>query len=118
MADGVSRSPDDCLVEPDGWCGHGLASWWLILTSVRLGAPDKWDPTLMIPHPDRLDLGRPGALAVIEAHEHAVDAGQAGYLDPSTGLFVLTAPYLWSRGCCGRGCRHCPFVGADPDAGL
>jgi hypothetical protein len=29
--DGVCRCPDDCLVEPDGWCDHGLASWWLIL---------------------------------------------------------------------------------------
>jgi len=29
--DGVCRCPDDCLVTPDGWCEHGLASWWLIL---------------------------------------------------------------------------------------
>lgn len=29
--DGVCRCPDDCLVAPDGWCVHGLASWWLIL---------------------------------------------------------------------------------------
>ncbi len=29
--DGVCRCPDECLVEPDGWCDHGLASWWLIL---------------------------------------------------------------------------------------
>ena len=31
VADGVCRSPDDCLVTPEGWCRHGLASWWLIL---------------------------------------------------------------------------------------
>jgi hypothetical protein len=31
IADGVCRCPDDCIVEPDGWCAHGLASWWLIL---------------------------------------------------------------------------------------
>lgn len=31
MADGVFRCPDDCLVAPDAWCEHGLASWWLIL---------------------------------------------------------------------------------------
>jgi hypothetical protein len=30
-ADGVCRCPDDCLVAPDGWCAHGLASWRLIL---------------------------------------------------------------------------------------
>lgn len=31
LADDVCRSPDDCLVRPEGWCAHGLASWWLIL---------------------------------------------------------------------------------------
>ena len=34
LADGVCRSPDDCLVAPDGWCEHGLASWWLILRAL------------------------------------------------------------------------------------
>lgn len=29
--DGVCRCPDECLVAPEGWCDHGLASWWLIL---------------------------------------------------------------------------------------
>jgi len=50
--DGVCRCPDDCLVAPEGWCEHGLASWWLILgtlddwkrgdesTQVEPGAPD------------------------------------------------------------------------------
>jgi hypothetical protein len=33
LADGISRSPDDCLVTPTGWCPHGLASWSLILTA-------------------------------------------------------------------------------------
>jgi Family of unknown function (DUF5522) len=113
MADGVCRCPDECLTVPTGSCPHGLASWWLILTSVRRAAPERWDPTLMIPDPSRLDLGDPGALAVIEAHEHAVERGESGYTDPGTGLFVMTAPYLWNRGCCGRGCRHCPFAGGD-----
>lgn len=31
--DGMSRSPDDCLVAPDGWCEHGLASWPLVLAA-------------------------------------------------------------------------------------
>ena len=45
-----------------------------------------------------------------EAHDAAVAAGEAGYLDPDTGLFVLTATYLADRGtCCGNGCRHCPY---------
>ena len=39
LADGVCRCPDDCLVAPDGWCEHGLASWWLVLTA--LAAEDR-----------------------------------------------------------------------------
>ena len=31
VADGVCRCPDECLVTPEGWCEHGLASWALIL---------------------------------------------------------------------------------------
>jgi hypothetical protein len=47
------------------------------------------------------------------AHDAAEASGEAGYLDPSTGLFVLTATYLRDRGtCCGNGCRHCPYDGA------
>jgi hypothetical protein len=33
VADGVCRCPDDCIVTPDGWCEHGLASWALILAA-------------------------------------------------------------------------------------
>jgi hypothetical protein len=31
LADGVCRCPDECLVEPDGTCAHGLASWKVVL---------------------------------------------------------------------------------------
>jgi hypothetical protein len=34
LADGVCRCPDECLVTPDGWCEHGLASWHLILVAM------------------------------------------------------------------------------------
>lgn len=34
LADGVCRAPDDCLVDPAGWCEHGLASWKLVLDVV------------------------------------------------------------------------------------
>ena len=34
VADGVCRCPDECIVAPDGWCEHGLASWWLIVQSL------------------------------------------------------------------------------------
>jgi len=30
----VCRCPDECLVAPDTWCEHGLASWWLILDAI------------------------------------------------------------------------------------
>jgi hypothetical protein len=43
-------------------------------------------------------------------HDAAVVAGHAGYIDPSSGLFVLTSTWLAARGrCCGSGCRHCPY---------
>ena len=34
-ADGVCRCPDECLVTPEGWCEHGLASWCLILEALH-----------------------------------------------------------------------------------
>jgi hypothetical protein len=35
----------------------------------------------------------------------------AGYADPESGLYVLTAAWLAARGtCCENGCRHCPYV--------
>jgi hypothetical protein len=66
---------------------------------------------LHVPHPNRLPPDRPDRAEILAAHERAVAAGDAGYVDPSTGLFVLTAAFLRDRGtCCGRGCRHCPYV--------
>lgn len=47
---------------------------------------------------------------ITEAHDRAVAAGEDGYFDPDTGLFVLTAAFLAARGsCCDSGCRHCPY---------
>lgn len=44
------------------------------------------------------------------AHEAAVAAGRAGYIDPDSGLFVMSALALGARrNCCGSGCRHCPY---------
>lgn len=43
-------------------------------------------------------------------HVAACKRGDNGYVDPQTGLMVLTAHYLEKRGyCCGAGCRHCPY---------
>jgi hypothetical protein len=44
------------------------------------------------------------------AHAAAEAAGEAGYADPETGLFVFTATTLAAKGtCCSSGCRHCPY---------
>lgn len=70
---------------------------------------------LVDPHPARFDRSRPDAAAVLGCHRRAVRAGEAGYVDPSTGLFVLTALHLWERGtCCANGCRHCPYLARRP----
>ena len=34
LVDGMCRAPDDCIVVPDGWCEHGLASWKLVLEAL------------------------------------------------------------------------------------
>lgn len=36
LADGVCRCPDDCLVEAEGVCGHGLASWKVVLDALAV----------------------------------------------------------------------------------
>lgn len=65
------------------------------------------------PDPSRLDPSRPDYDLIIGAHEAAVAAGQRSYLDPSTGLVVLTRVTHLERGtCCESGCRHCPWVGS------
>jgi hypothetical protein len=52
----------------------------------------------------------PISAAAERAHALAEAANRDGYMDPTTGLFVLTAGYLRRRGhCCGKGCRHCPY---------
>ncbi|WP_194821895.1 DUF5522 domain-containing protein [Micromonospora sp. S-DT3-3-22] len=69
------------------------------------------DRPLTEPHPSRLPSERPDWALILAAHAAALAAGEAGYPDPDTGLFVLTAGFLARRGiCCGRGCRHCPYV--------
>ena len=39
-----------------------------------------------------------------------MEAHDPGYLDPITGLFVITAAEHVRRGhCCANDCRHCPY---------
>jgi hypothetical protein len=67
------------------------------------------------PEPAAPRRGRPGpddprCPAILAAHRRAVDEGSPGYVDPATGLYVLTEATLRDRAeCCGSGCRHCPF---------
>ncbi|MEC8192935.1 MAG: DUF5522 domain-containing protein [Myxococcota bacterium] len=43
-------------------------------------------------------------------HDAAVRQGNPAYIDPSTGLMVMTSAYLRERGaCCHSRCRHCPY---------
>ena len=66
---------------------------------------------LLTPHPERLDPSAAGYDQILEIHAAACARGEDGYLDPVSGLFVMTAQYHWARGeCCGTGCRHCPYL--------
>jgi hypothetical protein len=66
---------------------------------------------LRTPSTARLPVDTAGRDAIIAAHDAALASGDAGYLDPATGLFVLTAAFHARRGtCCHNGCRHCPYV--------
>lgn len=63
------------------------------------------------PHPDRLPAAHPRYDQIVARHAVALEGGEAGYIDPDSGLFVLTAGFLAGRGtCCDKGCRHCPYV--------
>ena len=69
------------------------------------------DRPLAEPHPDRLAPDDPAYPQIIEAHAAALRAGADTYVDPRSGLTVLTAGYLARRGfCCDSGCRHCPYL--------
>ncbi len=76
--------------------------------------PPGWrlaDRPLSQPHPDRIAPDNPAYSQVIAAHDAALHAGADTYLDPISGLVVLTAAFLARRGfCCESGCRHCPYL--------
>jgi hypothetical protein len=66
---------------------------------------------LRTPSTTRLPLDVAGREDILAAHDAALAADEAGYVDPATGLFVLTAAFHARRGsCCHNGCRHCPYV--------
>lgn len=66
---------------------------------------------LTLPHQRRLSPAAPRYAEILAAHAAALADGEPGYLDPESGLFVLSAAYLAARHrCCGQGCRHCPYL--------
>lgn len=65
---------------------------------------------LVDPHPGRLDAAHPFHDAIVDAHRAAITNGEPFYLDPVSGLWVMTAATLWERACCDNGCRHCPHL--------
>ena len=71
---------------------------------------DRAPRPLIEPDPRRLAPDHPHRAEILAAHAEAMERGDPGYLDPSTGLFVFTAATLAARGCCDSGCRHCPFL--------
>jgi Family of unknown function (DUF5522) len=69
------------------------------------------DRVLTEPHPDRLSPARGDYADILVAHATALRTGAGSYVDPASGLTVLTAGYLAARGyCCESGCRHCPYL--------
>jgi len=82
-----------------------------MLDSLMANSDDLRPDWLTRPRIDRLDAECVGYDEVMAAHQRAIDAGDPGYLDPQSGLFVMTAVFLRDRGwCCDCGCRHCPYV--------
>ncbi|MEZ6016769.1 MAG: DUF5522 domain-containing protein [Planctomycetota bacterium] len=65
------------------------------------------------PHGSRLSPSHPQYRAILARHEAAIEDGAAFYIDPASGLWVMTAAKLWERPCCNNGCRHCPWVALD-----
>jgi undecaprenyl-diphosphatase len=78
LADGVCRAPDDCLVAPESWCEHGLASWLLVLRTV-----DDW-PGAERQGPPSTPLGCPAVTTASDASADRSGLGPLAVPDPST----------------------------------
>ena len=109
----TSDTPPGASQEPAGGARPAYrASTRVTASLASMPAADPLaDRPLTEPHPARLDPAHPRRQQILAAHADALAAGQAGYLDPDSSLFVLTAGFLRDRGfCCRRGCRHCPYL--------
>ncbi|HEV7863825.1 MAG TPA: DUF5522 domain-containing protein [Acidimicrobiia bacterium] len=73
--------------------------------------PEPLPEDLLQPHPRRLPPDTPGYDEILALHAATVRRSGTKYRDPASGLWVMTATYLWDRGyCCFSQCRHCPWV--------
>lgn len=99
-------APSDCVA----LSLPGVAPLHESTYSHRVSTPLAGRP-LTQPHPSRLPSSHPAYEQILAEHEAAMAAGEAGYADPVTGYFVMTAETHARRGfCCENGCRHCPYV--------
>ncbi len=104
--------------------GYKVPRTWIRVDTCRrlpTGKPDyRWAASVAlwggVPESRRLPLASRLAPTsnryerAMRAHDAAVACGDTGYFDPTSGLFVMTAVTLWTKGhCCTSGCRHCPF---------
>lgn len=49
-------------------------------------------------------------ISIESCHRLACEQKETFYIDPYSGLYVMTEFALARRGkCCGNACRHCPF---------
>jgi len=78
---------------------------------------DQLPAALRTPHPRRLDRARPDYDEITSRHIAAIEAGEGFYIDPRTGLWVMTAAKLWERPCCQNLCRHCPWLDLEQRLG-
>ena len=79
------------------------------MPDVSGGTPERLRADWQRPLSERFGPQHLSYEAAMAAHDAACHAGDGGYLDPATGLFVMTAASLAGRPCCGNLCRHCPW---------
>jgi Family of unknown function (DUF5522) len=101
----MDESQDDADEAEEAEAGDGAAGR-------RVPTPQPLaERPLTQPHAERLSPDNSAFSEIIRAHAEALAAGADTYVDPPSGLTVLTAGYLARRGyCCESGCRHCPYV--------
>lgn len=107
VAEGLSREPG--RIGTDARSRVGRTGVTMVVVPITKPASHR-DP-LTEPSLARFPPDVPGRAEALAAHAAALDRGQRMYLDPASGLMVMTAQAHLDRGfCCGCGCRHCPYA--------